>query len=96
MFIKSPSKTIPDSRPKWTKLYPFSNQIKRRKTLLFGVPHTHMAYIWDHPLGDELNDHGGKHVFVLFGARFARNCGTQDYVFSKENAGICRRVNGEG
>ena len=35
-------KTIPDSRPKWTKSILFSDQ-NGAKTLPFGVAHTYMA-----------------------------------------------------
>ena len=46
-----PSKTIPDSRPKWTKCmpaYPFSDQ-KGPKTIPFGAEHIYMAYIREYP-----------------------------------------------
>ena len=33
--------------------------------------------------------------FVLFLAWFTRSCGTQDYIFSRGNAGICGRMIGE-
>ena len=47
-FIDSavPSKTIPDSRPKWAKCF----RPKRRKTLPNGAEHTYMAYIREYPL----------------------------------------------
>ena len=45
-FIHSvvPSKIIPDSRPKWGKCYPFSDQ-NGPKTLPDGAADTNMAYI---------------------------------------------------
>ena len=46
-FIDSavPSKTIPDSRPKWAKCF----RPKQRKTLPNGAEHTYMAYIREYP-----------------------------------------------
>ena len=51
-FIHSRSslKTIPDSRQKWAKLCPFSDQ-KGPKTTPFGAAHTYMAYIREYPPG---------------------------------------------
>ena len=45
-FIRSvvPSKTIPDSRPKWGSPYPFSDQ-KGPKSIAFGAAQIYMAYI---------------------------------------------------
>ena len=49
-FIHSvvPSKTIPDSRPKWAKSVTVFRP-KRAKTLLDGAAHTYMAYIRKYP-----------------------------------------------
>ena len=43
-----PSKTIPDSRPKWAKCIPVFTP-KRPKTLPSGAAHTYTAYIREHP-----------------------------------------------
>ena len=50
-FIHSvvPSKTIPDSRPKWAKCIP-----KRRKTPPDGAAYTYVAYISEYPPGCNL------------------------------------------
>ena len=49
-FIHSvvPSKTISDSRPKWAKCIPVSDQ-NGAKTLPDGAAHTYMAYIREYP-----------------------------------------------
>ena len=47
-----PSKTIPDSRPKWTKSVPGRFQTQKAnwtKTLPTGVAHTYMAYLREYP-----------------------------------------------
>ena len=45
-----PSKTITDSRPKWTKCIPIFRP-KRRKTLPDGAAHTYIASIREYPPG---------------------------------------------
>ena len=48
-----PSKTIPDSRPKWAKSIPFLYQ-NGAKTLPDGAAHTYIAYIKEYPPWVEL------------------------------------------
>ena len=48
-----------------------AGKIKRCKNP--SLAHTHMAYMRDYPARMNFNINGGKHVFVLFRARFPRS-----------------------
>ena len=48
------SKTIPDSRPKWTKCFQTK---KAQKPLPFGAAHTYMAYIREYPIPGKKKKH---------------------------------------
>ena len=59
------SKTIPDSRPKWTKCFQTK---KAQKPQPFGAAHTYMAYIREYPIPGKKKKIAGL-VFQKFESR---------------------------
>ena len=74
MFIHSvvPSKTTPDSRPKWAKSIPVSDQ-NGAKTLPDGAAHTYMAYIGEYPLPRGGGNYRQEELFNGCGSVFTHN-----------------------
>ena len=66
-FIHSvvPSKTIPDSRPKWAKSIPVSDQ-NGAKSLPDGTSHTYMTYMKEYPPPPPPGQEISSKIWILY------------------------------